>query len=291
MDMTPYASFPEILQGEGPESSSPGMVHLPLDIKEILPYLPSQGIGSVLEILKEVSSTNTYLLTLPWEQSPHGMVVAAESQTAGKGRHGRRWLAPPYRNLSFSLVLRPTNNPGGLVTLTAACVSVKILRGLSIPAGIKWPNDVIEINSGLKLGGILCEARQETDASLRLVLGIGLNVNQDKEDLPEEIRDQATSLQILLGHPINRNALLVSLLQSFAAAWIVLEQDGGESLIREARPLCTTLGCNLRLESHGRAIEGMAIDLDSKGRLVLRLPSGVHRVVEIGEILKTRRVD
>lgn len=268
----------------------PGKALLPLNPGEILPYLPVQGIGSVLVILEKVSSTNTYLLGLDSNQSPHGMVVAAESQTAGKGRQGRQWMTPPYRNLTFSLVLRPRTNPGGLVTLAAACALAQALRGLSVPAGIKWPNDLVAADSGLKSAGILCETTQETDSSLKLVLGIGLNVNMGQEDLPEEIREQATSLQILLGYPVNRSALLVSLLQSFGSVWTSLEQDGGASLIRESRPLCTTLGCHLRLDSHGHVIEGTAVDLDPKGRLVLRLSSGVHQVFEIGEITRTQRV-
>lgn len=267
------------------------MTPLPLNPDEILPHLPTQGIGSPLVILEEVSSTNTYLLGLAPEQSPHGMVAAAENQTAGKGRHGRRWLALPHRNLTFSIVLRPRANPGGLVTLAAAAATVRVLRHLTVPVGIKWPNDVVDVNTGLKLVGILCEARQEADASLRLVLGIGLNVNLEAADLPEEIRDQATSLQILLGHTLNRSELLVSLLRSFGTVWACLERDGSEELVREARFLCTTLGCHLRMDSHGRTIEGTAVDLDSQGRLVLRLPSGVHRVVEIGQIQTIRKMD
>lgn len=289
--MSPHASSPDARLSEGPENLSPGMSQIPLNPEEILPYLPSQGIGSVLEILDEISSTNTYLLSLPRDQCPHGMVAAAENQTAGKGRHGRRWLAPPYRNLSFSIVLRPKTNPGGLVTLAAAYATVQALRGLSIPAAIKWPNDVVESKSGLKLGGILCEARQEKDTTLRMVLGIGLNVNLEIGDFPEEIRDQATSLHLLLGHPFDRSVLLVSLLQSFGSVWSSLEKDGGETLVRESRPLCATLGCNLRLDMHGHTLEGIAVDLDPKGRLVLRLPSGVHQIIEIGEIRKSTKVD
>lgn len=289
--MSPHSSSPDASLSEGPEDLSPGMSRIPLNPEEILPYLPSQGIGSLLEILDQVPSTNTYLLSLPWDQCPHGLVAAAEHQTAGKGRHGRHWLAPPFRNLTFSIVLRPGTNLGGLVTLAAACATVQTLRGLSIPAAIKWPNDVVDSKSGLKLSGILCEARQENDASLRLVLGIGVNVNLEMNDFPEEIRDQATSLQLLLGHPLNRSALLVSLLQSFGSVWSFLERDGGETLIRESKPLCATLGCNLRLDMHGRTLEGIAVDLDPKGRLVLRLPSGVHQVVEIGEIRKSTKLD
>lgn len=264
---------------------------LPLNPEEILPHLPIQGIGSSVVFLEEVSSTNTYLLDLPAERSPHGMVVIAENQIAGKGRHGRTWLAFPCRNITFSIVLRSHIHPGGLVTLAAATAVTRVLRDLPVMAGIKWPNDIVTLNSGQKLCGILCEARQEASGSLRLVLGIGLNVNLGVEDLPDEIRTQATSLQILLGHTLNRNALLVALLDSIGKTWTELAQDGGVCLIQTARSLCVTLGCEVRMDLNGQVIEGTAVDLDPQGRLVLRLPGGIHRVVEIGEIQTIRKMD
>ncbi|NUN95594.1 MAG: biotin--[acetyl-CoA-carboxylase] ligase [Candidatus Omnitrophica bacterium] len=269
-----------------------------LDRARILSHLASQRIGSNLEILEEIPSTNTLLMNREPEDAPHGLVLAAEFQSQGKGRQGRRWFAPPRANLLFSVVLRPKTPLSGLATLAGACSVIEELEALGVPARLKWPNDVVAraahdqaLRDGRKLGGILCESKTEADGGTRLVLGIGLNVNLSEADFPREIRTLASSVSILLGRLVDRDPLLAGILNRLDRAWTDLEAHGGETLIRKARFLCDTLGHLTEVQLGEGRIEGIAEDLDSQGRLVLRLESGVKRLLEIGEIRQTRRMD
>lgn len=272
--------------------------------------MPAQGIGSSLEILEEIDSTNTYLWDATQKLTPHGRVVAAEFQTHGKGRQGRKWFAPPRKNLSFSVILRPELNPGGLATLAGACSVVEAMREIGVEAALKWPNDIIhrctrepEPRQGeeaerastptveRKLGGVLCETRLERDQQTRLVLGIGINVNLKEEEFSEEIRSTATSVMAILGRPVDRNHLLARVLTRLERIWLDIEQNGGQSLLPFARSRCDTLGHLVQVNQGSQVLEGIAEDLDETGRLVLRMESGVRRLLEVGEIQQTRRVD
>ncbi len=273
-----------------------------LQVGMILSQLSTQGIGQQLNLLPEVSSTNTFLMELPAAESPHGLVVTTEHQTGGHGRHGRAWFSPRGANLAFSVCLRPKAHPGGLATLAGACAVVAVLREKGIRAAIKWPNDITlqqpatevdgtRIFRDLKLGGVLCESRAESDQSLRLVLGIGLNVNISHDQFPEDLRNTASSLRAACGKILDRNRLLAALLNRLEEVWRQLESEGSGELVRTARGYCETLGHMVRVDLGGWCVEGIAEDLDPQGCLVLRLESGVKRVLGIGAIQQTRRID
>jgi BirA family biotin operon repressor/biotin-[acetyl-CoA-carboxylase] ligase len=157
---------------------------------------------------RHVASTPSTQLLLPPE-APEGALVAADEQTAGRGRLGRRWLAPPGTSLLCSLQLRPTVQSARLPELTGvasrACAdAIAALTGLE--PELKFPNDVLV--HGRKVAGILAEAREE-----RVVLGIGVNVNLSAEQLPQEVDLPATSLLVETGRELDRAELLVELLE------------------------------------------------------------------------------
>jgi BirA family biotin operon repressor/biotin-[acetyl-CoA-carboxylase] ligase len=157
---------------------------------------------------RHVRSTRSTQLLLPPE-APEGALVAADEQTAGRGRLGRRWLAPPGTSLLCSLQLRPTVESARLPELTGvasrACAdAIAALTGLE--PELKFPNDVLV--GGRKVAGILAEAREE-----RVVLGIGVNVNLPAERLPQEVDLPATSLLVETGRELDRAELLVELLE------------------------------------------------------------------------------
>jgi BirA family biotin operon repressor/biotin-[acetyl-CoA-carboxylase] ligase len=157
---------------------------------------------------RHVHSTPSTQLLLPPE-APEGALVAADEQTAGRGRLGRRWLAPPGTSLLCSLQLRPTVESARLPELTGvasrACAdAIAALTGLE--PELKFPNDVLV--GGRKVAGILAEAREE-----RVVLGIGVNVNLPAERLPQEVDLPATSLLVETGRELDRAELLVELLE------------------------------------------------------------------------------
>ena len=154
-----------------------------------------------------VSTPSTQLLLPP--EAPEGALVAADEQTAGRGRLGRRWLAPAGTSLLCSLQLRPTVASERLPELTGvasrACAdAIAALTGLE--PELKFPNDVLV--GGRKVAGILAEAREE-----RVVLGVGVNVNVPAEQLPQEVDRAATSLLVETGHELDRAELLAELLQ------------------------------------------------------------------------------
>jgi BirA family biotin operon repressor/biotin-[acetyl-CoA-carboxylase] ligase len=123
------------------------------------------------------------------------------------------------------------------------------------------------------------------------VLGIGLNVNLSQDEFPEELRATAGSVRDVLGREVDRNGLLAAILVHLDALWTGMERDGGRDLVGLARQYCDTLGHLVELKLGMGTIEGIAEDLDEAGRLILRLESGARRLLEIGEIQQTRRMD
>jgi BirA family biotin operon repressor/biotin-[acetyl-CoA-carboxylase] ligase len=156
---------------------------------------------------EHVESTPSTQLLVPAD-APEGALVVAEEQTAGRGRLGRRWLAPAGTSLLCSLQLRPAVAPARLPELTVvashACAeAIAALTGLE--PELKFPNDVLV--DGHKVAGILAEAREE-----RVVLGVGINVNVATEELPRDVERPATSLLVETGGEVERAALLAELL-------------------------------------------------------------------------------
>ena len=164
-----------------------------------------------------VSTPSTQLLLPP--EAPEGALVAADEQTAGRGRLGRRWLAPPGTSLLCSLQLRPTVTSERLPELTGvasrACADA-IAALIGLEPELKFPNDVLV--GGRKLAGILAEARED-----RVVLGIGVNVNVPAEELPQEVDRPAASLLVETGREVDRAELLAELLEQLERryeAWL-----------------------------------------------------------------------
>lgn len=165
-----------------------------------------------LELYDVATSTNDIARTLAEAGAPHGTVVLADHQTAGRGRAGRRWVTPPGRALLLSIVLRPgpysgdEATPGVLPLLVGLGVARAIGRVARIRAGIKWPNDVV-LPGGGKVAGILCEAALGGETGGYVVAGIGINVAQTAADFPPEIAARATSLLRATGRRVPRAAL------------------------------------------------------------------------------------
>lgn len=165
----------------------------------------------VLEIHARTGSTNDVARALAEAGAPEGAVVLAEEQTAGRGRGGRAWHAPPGTALLLSILLRPRipdggiEAPGGITLRIGLAVATALERVTGTTVGIKWPNDLILPGLG-KVGGILCEGAIGGGNSF-LVAGIGINVAQRAADFPRELQSTATSISIATGAPVSRAAL------------------------------------------------------------------------------------
>jgi BirA family biotin operon repressor/biotin-[acetyl-CoA-carboxylase] ligase len=246
------------------------------------------GLWRSVTVAEATGSTNADLLAQAAGGAPEGSVLAAETQTAGRGRMGRTWLSPPGAALMFSVLLRPAAVPParrGWLPLLAGVAIASALRGLTgLDVGLKWPNDVL-IGDG-KLAGILAE--QSADA---IVAGAGLNVSTQRSELPVET---ATSL-LLAGAPdLRRDRLLCAVLAEFEPlylAWSAPPSPGdpdAAGLRARYRARCVTLGRQVRAElPGGGVITGTALDVDETGSLQLRTLDG-PRTISAADIIHLR---
>ena len=187
--------------------------------------LSSAVIGRQIIVLEETSSTNDAILQIASAQgaavsSPpsiidEGLVLFAEHQTAGRGQRGNCWESTSGKGLWFSIVLRPEirlSDSGRLTIWAIEAVSDVIRIEFALEPAIKLPNDV-QLNAR-KIAGVLVEMRAQEKASHLAVVGIGVNVNQCREDFPAELQDKAISLAMALGRQVDRQKFAVALLRN-----------------------------------------------------------------------------
>ncbi len=237
----------------------------------------------LLLVLPEVSSTQDWAESLALRGAPDGTVVLAEHQTAGRGRAGRRWLAPPGSSLLVSLLLRP-DLPTDRLHLLTALGGLAVLAGIRTITGLacrlKWPNDIVW--AGRKLGGLLTQTEIVGDRVTVALLGIGLNVNFDPALYPD-LAASATSLQCALGRPVPRLPLLVAILQALATYRPAL-QTAPAALHAAWRAEIETLGQTVVVTTPTGALAGLAEDVDESGALIVRTPSGQRVHCLLGEV-------
>jgi BirA family transcriptional regulator, biotin operon repressor / biotin---[acetyl-CoA-carboxylase] ligase len=259
-----------------------------LTADDIKARLKSRLIGSEILVFEETASTNDVVEHLAKSGAREGLVVFAESQTRGRGRRGRMWTSPRGKGLWFSVLLRPTLPPSAASRITVAA-SVAVARAIrqscGVDARIKWPNDVTL--NGKKLAGILTELRAEADEILLAILGIGIDVNCQREDFSSGLADIATSLELEAGSAQDRVALaaqvLTALDQCYRAALTNFEE-----IADEWAKLCTTLGKHIVVTMGQNRIEGFAQALDSDGALLLRRDSGQVERILGGDVIVGR---
>lgn len=224
-------------------------------------------IGFCLRKLEQVDSTNDEIKRLAREQARHGTAVMAKRQTKGRGRRGRTWESSQEDNIYLSVLLRPKLEPqyASMLTLVAALSVAETLEAalgepmLATPAGIsldkknskehslqcqiKWPNDIVL--QGKKICGILTEMSMESDGHYFVVVGIGINVNT--EQFPEELRDMATSLRKETGRCWDVSSLVENLLAKFDRHYHAFEQEKNLGFMLHAY--------NKRLVNRGREVK------------------------------------
>jgi BirA family transcriptional regulator, biotin operon repressor / biotin---[acetyl-CoA-carboxylase] ligase len=240
-----------------------------------------------VEVVRTTGSTSADLLA---RGGPEGQVLAAEEQTAGRGRMGRTWVSQPGASLTFSVLLRPTRIPpmrrGWLPLLTGIAVATAVRSAAGVTATLKWPNDVLIGDA--KLAGILAE--QSGDA---VVIGIGINVATAASALPVSPKGlPATSLRVA-GADVARDVLLIEVLRQLEHSYLPFRADpdpvrGG--LLASYRTLCATLGRVVRVEfPGGKVLEGVAEDVDVDGRLLVREPDTTSPTpVSAGDVIHVR---
>ncbi|HEX2033262.1 MAG TPA: biotin--[acetyl-CoA-carboxylase] ligase [Chloroflexota bacterium] len=259
-----------------------------LDWQRVAAALAGEPMDYQLMYLPVTGSTNDVARSLAAAGAPQGVVVFADAQTAGRGRPGKSpWLTLPNLSIAVSVVLRPSLDPAALpqVTMAAGVATVTAIRETTgVPAGLKWPNDVMV--GTRKLGGILAESILGAKAIAYVVLGIGLNCNfpvQALGPLPDAAVPP-TSLQEDCGAPISREALLIALLRRFGQVYGRLEAGEGDTVWQSYRAALGIVGRAVRIQTNTAPVDGTVEDVAADGALVLRLPSGERRTFTFGEV-------
>lgn len=252
---------------------------------EILAGLPTRFLGREIYYFDTLSTTNDKAKELAYLGTPEGTIVVAEEQTGGKGRLGRHWCTPKYRGILVSMVLYPPVLPleaNQATMLSAVAVALAIERKTGLKTGIKWPNDLLV--GGKKICGILTELGAEMVKINYLVIGIGINTNQDTIDFPVELRGVATSLKNELKRKVNRVRLLQAMLAEFELWYQVWLEQGFAPILARWKDLSVSLNCPVRISTPNDHWDGWAEDVDKDGALLLRLPGGVLKKVVSGEV-------
>ncbi len=229
-----------------------------------------------LLVRESVESTNDEVRSLARDGAADGLIVLAESQTAGRGRRGAAWFSPPAESLAFSILVRPDEPKSHWprLALAAGLAVAEAIEGFHLQPGIKWPNDVWIARR--KVAGILVEAGPDF-----AVVGIGLNVNTS--DFPGEISQIATSMRHEAGCDFCRADVLAALLRRFALRRSQIG-DRFAAITAGVAGRCVLTGHAVSLITAAGPRTGTAEGIGSGGELLLRTSNGLERLIQADEI-------
>lgn len=209
--------------------------------------------------------------------APEGTVVIAEQQTSGKGRLGRPWIASPNENLTFSIILRPRITPDKLNVLplyVAVAVAQAIEQHTGLEVECKWPNDLLV--RGKKIAGILIEGSVKQNAVEHVIIGIGINVNQ--QQFPQELSTTATSLRLEVHREVDRIALFRETLSSLEYHYTAVSSNGFDSVVPLWLSRAKMLNKPISVVQEGQTITGIVKGISPDGGLVLDT-NGIEKVL------------
>jgi BirA family biotin operon repressor/biotin-[acetyl-CoA-carboxylase] ligase len=268
----------------------------PLTKEAIHALLRTKTFGRTLHLLQTTTSTNSEAMALAQQGAGDGTVIVADTQTAGKGRLGRRWYSPPGENLYCSVIMRnvPADDLPGWLSAVPLLSAVAVAQAIQAVAGLKpflkWPNDILV--GDRKLGGLLCESSLGGQSRTFVVVGIGLNVNSRRESFPEEIREIATSIAAETGRLIDRASLLATILLELEIYSEALLTRPPETFLSGYARLCSTLGRRVRVNlAEGKTVEGLADSIAPDGSLrIIRDEASGGGTIEVraGDIIHLR---
>lgn len=256
-----------------------------LTFEEIKDFLSTQHIGKNIVYYDSIGSTNSKAKELAESGQEHGTVVISEEQTLGRGRLGRNWVSPKYKGIWMSIILRPniiTENISQITLIGAAAVQKAIMK-MGVKTSIKWPNDIVLNNK--KVCGILTEMSGEVDHINYLVMGIGINVNFEEQDIPFDLKDVATSLTLESGKYMDRKLLISNVLNIFEELYNDFVQGGNVAeTIGICRKNSLLIGKEIQLINRGKVTKAKAIDISDKGELVIENHQGTLEYIVSGEV-------
>ena len=242
--------------------------------------LTARTLGRNALYLPEVDSTNRYLKE-HGPLLPHGTVCFTGRQTAGRGRLGRGWDAPDGETLAMSLLLRPASHTALLAPVCGLAVSRALTALCGRDCGIKWPNDIII--HGKKLVGILTEMSTQIDYINHVTVGVGINVNLT--DFPEEIRERATSLRLECGHKVKRAPLIAAIMKRLEENYALFMETGDLSqLMEKYSELLVNKDRDVMILGAKEQYVAHALGINKTGELIVRKEDGTIEEVYAGEV-------
>lgn len=260
---------------------------------EIAEGLATSVIGRNIVYFDTIDSTNNHAKRIAIEETEEteGTVIAAGSQTEGRGRLGRNWLSPPDSGIYFSVILKPKLLPEEVQIVTLAgsvAVAAALWKLTGMEAGIKWPNDVLL--DGKKICGILTEMNCEMEQINYVVLGIGINFSFTDGKFPPELENCATSIRTYaVDHGIDMDGLgkldiIRAVLKELDELYELLLQKRHKDIIKAWKKHGITIGKNVHILSGETSYEAFAEDISEDGKLLVRCIDGSRRQVMSGEV-------
>lgn len=252
-------------------------------LPEVLaPRVAGTIFGNRIHHYFRIASTNEAALKAAARGEPEGTVFLAEQQTAGRGRGGHAWQSPPSLGIYCSVVLRPQLPPADVLPLMLAsglAVREAVAEATGFACDLRWPNDVLAGEK--KVCGILAEMSAEATRVRYVVIGIGLNVNNN--DFPSELAAEATSLRIATGRECSRMELIAAMLRALGRRNRTLQEHGGAARVLRDFEAASSYasGLEVHVEENG-GYTGTTEGLDEQGFLLVRTASGLRRVLSGG---------
>lgn len=256
-----------------------------LNAEEVNKHLNTLNIGKKIIHYNTINSTNIEAKNLANDGEIEGTVIISEEQINGRGRLGRGWVSPKNKGIWMSIILRPDINPvdAAKVTQIGAASVLLAIKNTGLDPLVKWPNDIVV--DGKKVCGILTEMNAELHRINYLVIGIGINVNIEENEYPNEIKEMATSLKIQTGKTINRKKLTADILNYFEEFYNDFKLNKS---IKEPIKICRNnsalIGKEVLVIKNGESIKVTAVDINDEGVLLIRNNNGEIEELISGEV-------
>lgn len=254
-----------------------------IDREKILSGLTTKEFGRTIFSFDVLDSTNSYAKNLTKTDAPHGSLVITEEQTAGRGRLQRTWSAEKGKNLLFSIILYPDFNYEKIALLPfagslAVLDAIETVTGLS--ATCKWPNDVLIGNK--KVCGMLLESMAGISVGEKIILGIGVNVNQS--EFPSDLTAKATSLILESGREVDRAVLIRAILEEIENRYRQLSFFPARHLMNDWKLRALLFGKHITVMEHEFSYAAIALDVADDGSLIIETDDGQKKNIFAGDV-------
>lgn len=263
------------------------LVQMPTQLDELslLAKLKTSKLGHQLRIIARTESTQNDAAVWALEGAEDGAVIIAEEQTGGRGRQGKSFHSPAGKGIWMSLILRPQiplQFTPQLTLLSAVALCRAMKRMSEVDLGIKWPNDILYEDK--KVCGILTESSAEDERLFHVIAGVGISVNLEEHDYPEELRSKVTSLKIASGKEIDRASLVAECLFELEQLYKLYVEQGFAPIRTLWEAQSVTIGRSLSVTTPNGIVSGVAQGLDDSGALIVLGEDGCYRKIFSGDV-------